>query len=141
MEIHLVKLPFYQNNRSCPKTKSYIWTILRLFEFAHANEFEGWNDSFKVNVQAYLLILSNLAILKRIGAITKSSWYSHLISQKLDDKVKNKILKHFPYQLDRDFWNMWQEQKIKVKEKVKQMSCFVRKFYGLHFTISNMYRL
>ena len=47
--------------------------ILRLFEFAHANEFEGWNDSFKVNVQAYLLILSNLAILKRIRAITKSS--------------------------------------------------------------------
>ena len=47
--------------------------ILRLFEFAHANEFEGWNDSFKVNVQAYLLILTNLAILKRIGAITKSS--------------------------------------------------------------------
>ena len=73
MEIHLVKLPFYQNNRSCPKTKSCIWTILRLFEFAHANEFEGWNDSFKVNVQAYLLILSNLAILKRIRAITKSS--------------------------------------------------------------------
>ena len=73
MEIHLVKLRFYWNNRSCPKTKSCIWTILRLFEFAHANEFEGWNDSFKVNVQAYLLILSNLAILKRIGAITKSS--------------------------------------------------------------------
>ena len=73
MEIPLVKLPFYQNNRSCPKTKSCIWTILRLFEFAHANEFEGWNDSFKVNVQAYLLILTNLAILKRIGAITKSS--------------------------------------------------------------------
>ena len=73
MEIPLVKLPFYQNNRSCPKTKSCIWTILRLFEFAHGNEFEGWNDSFKVNVQAYLLILTNLAILKRIGAITKSS--------------------------------------------------------------------
>ena len=73
MEIHLVKLPFYQNNRSCPKTKSCIWTILRLFEFVHANEFEGWNGSFKVNVQAYLLILSNLAILKKIRAITKSS--------------------------------------------------------------------
>ena len=28
MEIPLVKLPFYQNNRSCPKTKSCIWTIL-----------------------------------------------------------------------------------------------------------------